>query len=172
MQGVPETGPGAGGHRYDNASLIDVDSELIGISRKFTKCRPPITDVPHKQTIVFPDCTSAVSAESTRLTNGPCTLRDNGVNRFTPLCFDPQKTVNTDLPFHARVNLRLVVKDNHRPCIETPMDPFAAMPPGASDFDPVAPEDYALQVPDDISKYHYNPPSSIIAPCNTRYLHG
>jgi len=56
--------------------------------------------------------------EDTRLSNPASNLRGTGINRFAPLCLDPQK--NVLFPGSMQVPTRLVVKDNHRPCVPTP----------------------------------------------------
>ena len=66
--------------------------------------------------INFPTC--HFSVEDSRLSNPPCTLRGTGWNRFQPLCLDPQDQVL--FPGDYQVPTRLVVKDNHRPCVPTP----------------------------------------------------
>ena len=53
--------------------------------------------------------------DSTRLSNPPSTLRGTGINRFAPLCVDPQAQVM--FPGQYNIPTRLVVKDNHRACI-------------------------------------------------------
>lgn len=69
----------------------------------------------------FPDCYFPV--EHTRLES--CPPRSKGVNRFQPLCLDPQQ--NVMFPGTYQVPSRLVMKDNHRPCVPRPavnsMDP-------------------------------------------------
>jgi hypothetical protein len=64
----------------------------------------------------FPTC--YLPTEDTRLSNPPCTLRGSGINRFEPLCIDPQKQIF--FPGSYQIQTRLVAKDNHRPCIPTP----------------------------------------------------
>lgn len=59
----------------------------------------------------YPDCMFPV--EPTRLSNPPSTLRGTGINRFEPLCLDPQYQIT--FPGNYQVPTRLVVKDNHRP---------------------------------------------------------
>lgn len=75
------------------------------------------------------DCLFPV--ENTRLSNPPCTLRATGINRFNPLCLDPQDQIF--YPGEYQVPTRLVVKDNHRPCVPTPainnLDPNMPEPP-------------------------------------------
>ena len=100
--------------RPKEKGLVDVDSELMGLNRKQTKCR---TYEPMKQQNVRlneSDC-SFLFSEETRGSNPPCTLRGTGWNRWQWLCRDPQETAV--VPFPYLVNYRLVVKDNHVPII-------------------------------------------------------
>ena len=64
----------------------------------------------------FPTC--HFQTEDTRQSNPPSTLRGTGINRFEPLCMNPQDQVM--FPGDYQVPTRLVVKDNHRPCVPTP----------------------------------------------------
>ena len=64
----------------------------------------------------FPDC--YFPTEDTRLSNPAVNLKGTGINRFIPLCMDPQK--NVVFPGTFQIPTRLVVKDNHRPCVPTP----------------------------------------------------
>jgi hypothetical protein len=59
----------------------------------------------------YPDCMFPV--EPTRLSNPPSNLRGTGINRFEPLCLDPQYQIT--FPGNYQVPTRLVIKDNHRP---------------------------------------------------------
>lgn len=61
----------------------------------------------------MPSC--SFDTEDTRLSNPPSTLRGTGINRFNPLCFDPQDQIF--FPGDYQVSSRLVFRDNHRPCI-------------------------------------------------------
>ncbi len=60
--------------------------------------------------------------------NPPCTLRGTGWNRWEWLCRDPQ--LNTLVPFDTLIDSVLVVKDNHRPLLQRPLDQTAVLPPG------------------------------------------
>ena len=139
-----------------NNLLIDVDSELLGITRK-------LSEDPNKQfqpQCVDKVCSSGEScgqgvagqcsgmkpgqragdedlrhwqdcyipAEDTRLSNPSCNLRGTGWNRFEWLCLNPQDRV--EIPFDHNISNRIVVKDNHRPCIPNPVDPTQALPKG------------------------------------------
>ena len=83
------------------------------------------------------DC-DFLSPEDTKMSNPPCTLRGTGWNRWEWLCEDPQK--NSLIPFETGINNRIVVKDNHRPCIPTPLDLSDTLP--KSDEACVIPEDW------------------------------
>ena len=150
-------------------SLIDIDSELMGITRKLSKVpgeqyvpccpnaeckggypcgqgvaaackakgealsrgsRPQDANLHH-----WKDC--FIPKEHCRLSNPPCTLRGTGWNRFEWLCLDPQERVL--IPFDHNINNRIIVKDNHRPCIPTPIDPQPSLPRGGKlPCDPIA----------------------------------
>lgn len=110
--------------------LIDVDSELHNLTRPATNCpagqyAPSASPFCRSRTDV-PDCRTTVSSEDTRLTNPPCTLRSTGWNRWEWLCTDPQDQVH--VPFDFGIQSKLVAKDNHRPCIPTPLDQTSAFP--------------------------------------------
>lgn len=114
---------GTGASRCPNRDLTDLDSELIGITRKRSRC-PTKQFLPGKTAcapVKLGDC-RAMSTEDTRLSNPPCTLRgtDNGFNRWEWLCKDPQQAA--EVPFPTNINYRLVVKDNWRPCLPRPID--------------------------------------------------
>lgn len=104
--------------------LVDVDSEMLGISRKLGSCieskfnpnRDAIECLNHPS---FENIASELEPEDCRLSNPPCTLRGHGWNRFEWLCTDPQEQAVSRIP--QPVNFRLVVKDNHAPLIEEPL---------------------------------------------------
>ena len=114
--------------------IIDVDSELLGLnvkqtkcpSKKFNKSEKPFCKLLHMKEA------DALSSEETRMSNTPCTLRGTGWNRWEWLCSDPQEKAIT--PFETNINNRIVVKDNHRPCIPTPMDNRMALPVENNDY--------------------------------------
>jgi len=135
--------------------LIDVDSELLGLNRKSTKdvSKQYNPDCPDQvctsgevcgQGVVgscgkkhgdrysdsnlkhFPDC--FIPAEDTRLSNPSCNLRGTGWNRWEELCLNPQE--RTEIPFDWNINNRIIVKDNHRPCIPNPISPAPVLPKG------------------------------------------
>jgi hypothetical protein len=109
--------------------IIDVDSELMGLNVKQTKCpskqfkpsKKPFCKLMHMKEQDF------ISPEETRLSNPPCTLRGTGWNRWEWLCENPQdKAIQT---FETNINNRLIVKDNHRPCLPKPIDNQLSLPP-------------------------------------------
>ena len=122
-----------GGSILQNQSLIDTDSELIGISRKNSKC-PTQQYIPtssntatnnhliqrQSNLIHYKDC--YMPSEDTRFSNPVSTLRGTGFNRWEWLCHDPQENIFN--PFEYNINNRLIVKDNHRPIIPKPLDPY------------------------------------------------
>ena len=117
--------------------LIDVDSELMGITRRATSC-PMGKYLPKPgefcEMKLGKDC-MGMTAEETRLSNPPCTLRGTGWNRWEWLCQDPQDKVL--IPFDYMVNNRLLAKDNHRPCVQDPQDQRRSLPPPSNDsFEP------------------------------------
>lgn len=110
--------------------LVDVDSELQGITRQATNC-PTQKFIPKGDFCALRDlrdCRSTMPAEDTRISNPTCTLRGTGWNRWEWLCQNPQDKVL--LPFDTNVNTNIVVKDNHRPCLPQPLDQTLALPPG------------------------------------------
>ena len=68
--------------------------------------------------------------EHSRLTNPICTARGVGINRFQPLCLNPQDENRWLHPSEVGINYRLVVKDNHVPCIPKLVDPTPLLPKG------------------------------------------
>jgi len=129
------------------AGPVDVESELKNINKPLSKCpdrkylpntngtqsntgypagqgvvagtknagmRHPWTRGPDGNLIDMGMC--FLSTEDTRLSGAD--RRGLGINRFNPLCLDPQK--NVLFPASSNVSTRLVVKDNHRAAICTP----------------------------------------------------
>ena len=120
-----------------NMPLIDVDSELMNLTRPATNC-PSRKYIPdgnqcnesHKLQESKNNLTHGndcfFDVEDTRLSNPPCNLRGTGWNRWEWLCLNPQDRVL--MPFDYNINNRLVVKDN-RPCIPKPIDVSLSLPP-------------------------------------------
>ena len=130
------------------SSMIDIDSELSGIGRKYSRSpsKKYLPSCDANQScganvgIGSNDCNSAVCidynlvhfgdcftpVEDTRLSNPPCTLRGTGWNRWEWLPRNPQERVET--PFDWNIDSVQVAKDNHRPCIPKPVDQFGVYP--------------------------------------------
>jgi len=115
---------------------VDVESDLLGQTRLASKCQTqnfmPSCETPELSH--YKDC--PLVSEETRTTNPPCNLRGTGWNRWEWLCLNPQDKVSFDnypnglTPFDSYVCNRLLAKDNHRPCLPTPVDQEAALPGG------------------------------------------
>jgi hypothetical protein len=118
-----------GGSTTTRGELIGVDSELMGLTRRASRC-PASQYAPGQGAAALhapPRC-AALPAEDTRLSNPPCNMRggENGFNRFEYLCRDPQE--HALMTFPTMVNNALVVKDNHRACVPKPITPEAVLP--------------------------------------------
>lgn len=112
-------------------SVVDTDSELMGITRKASNC-PTSAYIPDFSKIdkvssgtPVADC-RAIPNEGTRLSNPPCTLREQGWNRWEVLRENPQQ--HAEVPFRFNVNNRILFKDNHKPCLPEPINQSAALP--------------------------------------------
>ena len=120
-----------------NKPLVDVDSELLGITRKNSKCasqkmKPCKTNEVNfglecvKENLTHRKNCGNKAVEHCRLTNPPCTLRGTGWERWDWLPKNPQE--NVSVPFKWNSDSRLEAKDQHRPCVPTPMDQSASLP--------------------------------------------
>ena len=134
-----------------NTSLIDIDSELLGISRNLSNCpeRKYLPDgdasgqcgaqtgrvrngcqpnsklcVDNSQVMNFGD--NGLWTEDTRLSNPASTLRGTGFNRWENLPIDPQERVTQEFDFN--INTKILSKINHRPCIPNPLNQFNVYP--------------------------------------------
>ena len=95
---------------------IDIDSDLLGITRKLTKdCTKeqyPYKGVVNSERIHYPKCAQTITQQS-RATNPAWMYRDLEQNHRYPLFLNPQE--NTCIPFHNNLNTRLLERDNFRP---------------------------------------------------------
>lgn len=121
--------------------LIDVDSDLKLLNyratrdpmKKFRPCCPyckkvnegypcgggvVTCDECRSKMYHFPAC--SISTDYSRVTNPPCNLKGTGINRFIPLCLNPQDLNRWEHPGEVGINNRMIVLDNHVPCIPTP----------------------------------------------------
>ena len=116
--------------------MVDIDSELQGITRRASKFSgdsyTPDKGVAYCKATSGPInmCPERYVSEDTRLNNPPCTLRSTGWNRWEWLCRNPQDQV--EIPFDMHINSQLVARDNHRPILPSPLDPKGALPPNAN----------------------------------------
>lgn len=116
------------GNSIDNKMpMIDVDSELLNITRKLSN-NPADKYLPkedengnlctEESKVHLPDC-NMPKMEYTHLSNPACNLRGTGFNRWEWLCQDPQEQVI--LPFNNAITIgqdtKQLAKDNHRPCL-------------------------------------------------------
>ena len=156
----------SGGSVDASKYMIDVDSEMLNITRAASKC-PSHKFLPlcpncgcesgepcgqgvtntckncqgnlkngqrcpdnfSKGLTSFPDC-NFLPQEETRISNPAGNLRGTGWNRWEWLCLNPQDRV--EIPFDYNISNRILVKDNHRPCVPTPIDPVPSLPKGGS----------------------------------------
>lgn len=122
---MQKTGPTATG-------LIDIDSELLNITRPNSRCPArkyvPLCSSQQQQQNpgTPPPKHCAFPTDETRTSNPPCNLRGTGWNRWETLCKNPQDKVL--VPFDFLIQNRLIVKDNHRPCIPRPIDVSMSLP--------------------------------------------
>jgi hypothetical protein len=119
--------------RYQNYShntcsmtkAIDDNSELNGLNYKNSKCnKDAYSPNSYISTGCIPKITNDIRkcstpTESCRLSNPPCTLKETGINRFEPLCWNPQDKALENFD-RIGINYRMVAKDNHTPLIEKP----------------------------------------------------
>ncbi len=91
----------------------------------------------------FPD-NYMPAGEQTRLSNPANNLRSVGWNRFECLSLNPQDRVMVEMP--TEIPSRLVIKDNHRPCVPDTSAMFAPLL-GADAMGRVLPKVPTVQVP-------------------------
>lgn len=113
--------------------VVDMSTELRGTARPYNRCGAQ-PQTPCKVYDVRACRSGDMTAEDTRMSNPPCTLREKGWNRWEWLPRNPQGTAM--LPFSSNVSNRLLVKDNHRPCVLKPVDPSLVLPGGAEESAP------------------------------------
>src|SRR3989304_5949874 len=110
--------------------LIDVESDLKLLNYRNSR-NPQDKYIPPTHCVTnnyhFPNCQNLT--EYSRISLPVCTNR--GVvspNRYSPLCLDPQNENRWLQPSEIGINYRMVVKDNHTPCIPYPMNPCLVLP--------------------------------------------
>ncbi len=104
---------------------VDDSSELYGLNYKNSKCNK---DAYAPNSYISTGCVPkliddvrkcSTPTEASRLSNPPCTLKETGINRFDPLCWNPQAKALETFD-RIGINYRMVAKDNHVPLIELP----------------------------------------------------
>jgi hypothetical protein len=70
----------------------------------------------------------------TLISNPKCTARELGINRFQPLYMQPQDEHRWLHQADVGINYRMVVKDNHVPCVPRLIDQTACLPTGSGDI--------------------------------------
>ena len=108
------------------AALTDLDSEMMGLGTPLSRCPEQPARIGTCDASMPPECDSAPVTEATRISNPPCTLRGTGWNRWQWLHHDPQE--RCCVPFDTQIANRIIVKDNHRPCVHAPADQSALLP--------------------------------------------
>jgi hypothetical protein len=114
-----------GHHTCSMKQAVDDSSELYGLNYKNSKCN---NDAYKPNSYISTGCKPkliddvrkcSTPTESTRLSNPPCTLKETGINRFEPLCWNPQEKALERFD-RIGINYRMVAKDNHIPLVENP----------------------------------------------------
>lgn len=125
---APGVNVGGFGASLCEKDLVDVSSELMNITRKLSDCpskkyipsAEPMCKVTNYHEVPF------LTREDTLISNPKCTGREATVNRWEWLCRQPQD--HAIVPFPWFIPNRLLVKDTHRPLVETPMDQTNSLP--------------------------------------------
>ena len=115
-------------------AAVDVESELRRLNYRASMCAAkqfqPGSYTPTSYCDTRRGGACMPFTEPTRVSNPACTAREQGVNRWEWLCYDPQATAL--MRFEANVPSARVFKDNFVPCLETPQDQSPLLPPGAA----------------------------------------
>lgn len=130
-----------------SARRVDAGSELLGLPRREGRCTinkylgagPGENHCPLPAPLAQRD--RHMAAEDTRVSNPPSTMRGGGINRWTPLCEEPQEHALE--PFQMPANDRRAAKDAHVGCEVSPMSPAGILPPSDLARSPTFPEPIA-----------------------------
>lgn len=106
-----------------NNKKIEIESEILGITRKSSKCAtqqfPFVTYETNES-----NCSKEISGfniEDSRLNNPPATLRCTENNHYLEhVCKNPQE--HFEIPFDNIINTRIITKDTHRPYLIKPLE--------------------------------------------------
>ena len=91
-----------------------------GLNQGCTKCQERLHHLPKAR----------FNQDYTRISNPRCTARELGINRFQPLLLQPQDEHRWLHQAQVGINYRMVVKDNHVPCIPRLIDQTPCLPTG------------------------------------------
>jgi len=166
------------GVSYDtNRPLVDSESDLRNLDRlnsrdPFKKYIPNCPDccdcsegypcgggvtsgcnTCQKKLYNFPEC--SIRRDYTRLSNPTCTMRETGVNRFQPLYLNHQDPRLWEAQAEVGINYRMIVKDNHVPCIPNLIDQTAVLPDACNPL-PCYPTVPVCYTPMEAMHPHYN----------------
>ena len=97
-----------------------ITQNCIGVINGCDACQPPMAHLP----------LSGIRDEFTRLSNPVMTMREVGINRFQPICLNPQDPSRWEHPGEIGINYRMIVKDNHVPSLPHLIDQTPALPLG------------------------------------------
>jgi hypothetical protein len=136
---------GKQGVSYDTRRpIVDTESDLFNLTRVLSKdpyykyrpdcitgqCIGVMNDCDECQPNLYNFTDSNLRHEYTRLSNPVSTLRETGVNRFQPICLNPQDPTRWEQQGEVGINYRMVVKDNHVPCLPILIDQTPLLPKG------------------------------------------
>ena len=110
-------------------NLVDVSSELLGITRRATlnpAGKYQAGSISTNSVDLTPWRDQIIQEEESRTTHPACNLRGTGWDRWEWVCPNPQN--NYEKPFKNLESNRLMAKDNHRPIIPEPLDQTCALP--------------------------------------------
>jgi hypothetical protein len=158
-----------GANECQRSDLIDLDSEMLNITRPATNC-PKEKFVPtgkdHCKGQKLPDC-DYLHPESTLSSNPPCTLRGSAWNRWEWHCQNEQDHAIQPFDRFGIAN-RTIFRDAHRACIPVPLDQTQALPSQSGHVDSAGYCDYsAFKTTSDKLNMPEAIPSTSWASCET-----
>mgnify|MGYP003660190978 CR=1 FL=1 len=103
-----------------NGHPVDIDSDLMGLTRPLSKdCLKYDENAVHSTQNNYKDCSIGYTDE-TRATHPPWMYRDLEQTRWYPLLSDPQQ--KSMIPINDYKNSTLIAKDNFKPQVRCPLD--------------------------------------------------
>jgi len=107
---------GANLRHVKGGAPIDIDSDLMGITRPLSKdCKElkyPFKGIIKSEKVEYPQNKTTITQQS-RTTHPSWMYRDLEQSNRYPLFINPQEHVFS--PFHSNINTRLLERDNHIP---------------------------------------------------------